>query len=33
VIFGRGVVARGSVAIRQQGDGPLRIQDGAVLEA
>jgi UTP--glucose-1-phosphate uridylyltransferase len=33
VIFGRGVVARGSVEIRQEGDGPLRIEDGAVLEA
>jgi UTP--glucose-1-phosphate uridylyltransferase len=33
VIFGRGVVARGSVEVRQEGDGPLRIEDGAVLEA
>src|SRR4051812_28909753 len=32
VAFGRGVVVRGSVRIEHDGDGPTRIEDGAVLE-
>ena len=32
VRFGRGVVARGAVEVRQEGDEPLVIEDGAVLE-
>ncbi len=32
VVFGRGVVIRGSVTIEQRGEGQLRIEDGAVLE-
>jgi UTP--glucose-1-phosphate uridylyltransferase len=32
VVFGRGVVVRGSVELRQDGSEPLRIEDGAVLE-
>jgi UTP--glucose-1-phosphate uridylyltransferase len=33
VVFGRGVVVRGSVEIRHDGPEPMRIEDGAVLEA
>ena len=33
VAFGRGVVVRGSVTVEQRGEGQLRIDDGAVLEA
>ena len=29
---GAGVVARGDVTVRQEGDEPVRIEDGAVLE-
>jgi UTP--glucose-1-phosphate uridylyltransferase len=32
VVFGRGVVIRGSVTIEQRGEGQLWIEDGAVLE-
>ena len=32
VAFGRGVVVRGSVRVEHDGDGQLRIEDGAVLE-
>jgi UTP--glucose-1-phosphate uridylyltransferase len=32
VRFGAGVVARGDVTVRQDGDGPLTVPDGAVLE-
>jgi UTP--glucose-1-phosphate uridylyltransferase len=32
VVFGRGVVVRGAVEVRQEGAEPLRIEDGAVLE-
>jgi UTP--glucose-1-phosphate uridylyltransferase len=32
VVFGRGVVARGNVEIHHEGEGQLRIADGAVLE-
>ena len=32
VVFGRGVVVRGSVAIEHAGDEPLRVADGTVLE-
>jgi UTP--glucose-1-phosphate uridylyltransferase len=32
VRFGAGVVVRGDVTVRQQGDEPLTIEDGAVLE-
>jgi UTP--glucose-1-phosphate uridylyltransferase len=32
VTFGAGVVVRGAVTVRQGGDGPRRIDDGAVLE-
>jgi UTP--glucose-1-phosphate uridylyltransferase len=32
VRFGAGVVVRGDVTVRQEGDEPLRIEDGAVLE-
>src|SRR3954451_14051245 len=32
VRFGAGVVARGDVTVRQEGDEPLAIEDGAVLE-
>jgi UTP--glucose-1-phosphate uridylyltransferase len=32
VLFGRGVVVRGAVTVRQEGAGQLRIDDGAVLE-
>jgi UTP--glucose-1-phosphate uridylyltransferase len=32
VRFGAGVVARGSVKVRQEGDGQRVIEDGAVLE-
>jgi UTP--glucose-1-phosphate uridylyltransferase len=32
VVFGRDVTVRGAVAVRQDGDEPLRIEDGAVLE-
>jgi UTP--glucose-1-phosphate uridylyltransferase len=32
VVFGRGVVARGSVTVEHAGPGQLRIEDGAVLE-
>ncbi|HUR86408.1 MAG TPA: UTP--glucose-1-phosphate uridylyltransferase [Solirubrobacteraceae bacterium] len=31
VSFGAGVVVRGSVTVRAGGDGPLRVEDGAVL--
>ncbi len=30
--FGAGVVARGEVTVRQEGDEPREIEDGAVLE-
>jgi UTP--glucose-1-phosphate uridylyltransferase len=33
VVFGRGVVLRGSVEVRQDGSEPRRIEDGAVLES
>jgi UTP--glucose-1-phosphate uridylyltransferase len=33
VVFGRGVVVRGSVEVHQDGEAPLRIEDGAVLES
>jgi UTP--glucose-1-phosphate uridylyltransferase len=33
VVFGRDVVVRGSVEVHQDGEEPLRIQDGAVLES
>ena len=33
VFFGRGVVVRGSVEVHQDGEEPLRIEDGAVLES
>jgi UTP--glucose-1-phosphate uridylyltransferase len=32
VVFGGAVVVRGAVELRQEGDEPLRIQDGSVLE-
>ena len=32
VAFGRSVVVRGSVRIEHDGEGQLRIEDGAVLE-
>ena len=32
VAFGADVVVRGAVTVEQRGDGPLRIEDGAVLE-
>jgi UTP--glucose-1-phosphate uridylyltransferase len=32
VRFGAGVVARGDVTVRQEGDEPVQIEDGAVLE-
>jgi len=32
VVFGRGVVVRGSVTVEPEGDEPLRIEDGTVLE-
>ena len=32
VQFGRGVVVRGDVRVVNDGDGPLRIEDGTVLE-
>jgi UTP--glucose-1-phosphate uridylyltransferase len=32
VRFGRGVVARGDVTVRQEGDGQRAVEDGAVLE-
>jgi UTP--glucose-1-phosphate uridylyltransferase len=32
VRFGAGVVVRGDVTVRQEGDEPLAIDDGAVLE-
>jgi UTP--glucose-1-phosphate uridylyltransferase len=32
VVFGRDVVVRGAVEVRQDGSEPLRIEDGAVLE-
>jgi UTP--glucose-1-phosphate uridylyltransferase len=32
VVFGRDVVVRGAVEVRQDGDGQRRIEDGAVLE-
>jgi UTP--glucose-1-phosphate uridylyltransferase len=32
VMFGRDVVVRGSVTIRHEGDGQLRVEDGTVLE-
>ena len=32
VRFGAGVVARGDVTVRQEGDEPLAIEDGAVLD-
>jgi UTP--glucose-1-phosphate uridylyltransferase len=33
VVFGRDVVVRGSVEVHQDGEEPLRIEDGAVLES
>jgi UTP--glucose-1-phosphate uridylyltransferase len=33
VVFGRDVVVRGSVEVHQDGEAPLRIEDGAVLES
>ena len=33
VVFGRGVVVRGAVELRQEGAEPRRIEDGAVLES
>jgi UTP--glucose-1-phosphate uridylyltransferase len=33
VVFGRDVVVRGSVEVRQDGSDPRRIEDGAVLES
>jgi len=32
VVFGSGVVVRGDVEVAQEGDGPLRLEDGTVLE-